>query len=348
MRAANQLLGVADPGTAEDTARWMLALQAQDFAGARWALALRGRSGETVADIHAALDGARIVRSWPLRGTLQITAAEDLRLLLAVSAERTIRATRTRRAQLGLEAEDLMHAEALALRLLADRRPMQRTQLMAAFDADGLDTSGQRGSHLLLHLALTRVVCFGPLEGRQHTVVLLDDWVPGPDPDRSGALRVLAPRYFTSHGPASVGDLAWWAGITTTEAAAATAEAAGGLIPLAGESGELWVGRGSAAVDTVALHVVPGEAVRLLPAFDELLLGYADRSASLAPEHAERVSPGGNGLFRPVLARAGRVLGTWRAVRRRGGFTVTSEPFDPDSPVDADADARAFAAFSAP
>lgn len=237
MRAANQLLGVADPGTAEDTARWMLALQAQDFAGARWALALRGRSGETVADIHAALDGARIVRSWPLRGTLQITAAEDLRLLLAVSAERTIRATRTRRAQLGLEAEDLMHAEALALRLLADRRPMQRTQLMAAFDADGLDTSGQRGSHLLLHLALTRVVCFGPLEGRQHTVVLLDDWVPGPDPDRSGALRVLAPRYFTSHGPASVGDLAWWAGITTTEAAAATAEAAGGLIPLAASCG---------------------------------------------------------------------------------------------------------------
>src|SRR4051794_4049001 len=106
-RAANQLLDDGPPRRPEDTVRWMLAMQAQDFAGSLWAVAARDRADETRADIERALTDGRLVRSWPMRGTLHLTAAEDLRPLLTVSAPRSLAASRGRRAQLGLTEEDL-------------------------------------------------------------------------------------------------------------------------------------------------------------------------------------------------------------------------------------------------
>ena len=49
------------------------------------------------------------------------------------------------------------------------------------------------------------------------------------------------------------------------------------------------------------------EGTLLLPGFDEYLLGYADRDAVLAPEHAERIVPGRNGVFRPTVVVGGQV-----------------------------------------
>ncbi len=62
------------------------------------------------------------------------------------------------------------------------------------------------------------------------------------------------------------------------------------------------------ARDAVAAE---GEGVHLLPGFDEYLLGYKDRAAVLAPEHAHRIVPGANGIFRPMIVANGRIVGTW-------------------------------------
>ena len=67
------------------------------------------------------------------------------------------------------------------------------------------------------------------------------------------------------------------------------------------------------------------EAVHLLPAFDEYLLGYQDRRAVLDDEHFERIVPGGNGIFKPTIVANGRVVGTWR--RSGGDGRVDLEPF---------------------
>jgi hypothetical protein len=326
-RAANQLLDDGPPRRPEDTVRWMLAMQAQDFAGSLWAVAARDRADETRADIERALTDGRLVRSWPMRGTLHLTAAEDLRPLLTVSAPRSLAASRGRRAQLGLTEEDLARGRELTEQLLAGGNALPRAELMAAITERGLDTSGQRAAHLLLFLSLTGVTCLGPMRGRQHAVVLLDEWLPGVAPERAEALRELTVRYVCGHGPVTAADLAWWAGIPKTEAAASLAAATDALEEVETEQGPMWLAPDSPGADPLRV----GEAaatVRLLPPFDELLLGYTDRAGALEPGFAEQVAPGANGLFRPIITRGGRVLGTWRVERSRPP-RVELDPFDP-------------------
>ena len=67
--------------------------------------------------------------------------------------------------------------------------------------------------------------------------------------------------------------------------------------------------------------------MRLLPAFDEYLLGWRDRAFALAPEWAGTVNRGG-GMIRPVLIVDGRVGATWRTVEQRPEL----EPFEPLAP----------------
>jgi hypothetical protein len=78
----------------------------------------------------------------------------------------------------------------------------------------------------------------------------------------------------------------------------------------------------------------------LLPGFDEYLLGYTDRSASLDPAYAKQVHPGGNGVFAPTLISQGRVVGTWKRAFKKGTIVVAPNPFN----VLSKAEAQAFAA----
>ncbi len=74
---------------------------------------------------------------------------------------------------------------------------------------------------------------------------------------------------------------------------------------------------------------VPGQrTVLALPGFDEFLLGYADRSVVLAPEHAEKIVPGGNGMFKKTIVAGGTVIGTWARAPGGRGDGVVPEPFD--------------------
>ncbi len=325
MRAAAQLLLDGPRAGPEETVRWMLALQAQDFAGGLWAVALRDRADETRADIEAALGAGTIVRSWPMRGTLHLVTPRDLRLLLAITAIRAVAAAAGRRAQLGLSPEQLDRGRKLTVELLAGGRALPRAELMAAIAERGLDTSGQRAAHLLGWLSQTGVTCLGPMVGRQQAVVLLDEWSPGEAPERDTALREATLRYVRSHGPVGAADLSWWLGITKTEATRALTEAGDELERIESEAGPLWLAPDSPAGDPQSVAAA-ADAVRLLPPFDELLLGYTDRSASLEPAYAHHVAPGANGLFRPVVAAGGRILGLWR-VERRSTPSVEFDPF---------------------
>lgn len=343
MRAAAQLVLPGPTSSIPEVADRVLAFQAQDFSAGCWSVGLRAEPGTGRSDVLAGLADGRLVRSWPLRGTLQIVSRHAVRPMLAVSGARSLRAMAGRRRQLGLDEAALARGEELARDLLSSG-PMIRPNLMAAFEERGLNTAGQRGAHLLLALALTQVLCFGPLDGRQHTFVLLDDWVAPPDLQQD-PLPWLAARYAESHGPVRVADLAWWAGITKTEAARGFAEAADALVELPADGGSAFVGRDSPALDA-EMVAAAGDAVAVLPAFDELLLGYADRSAALPRERQDLVAPGANGLFRPVLSVGGRIIGTWQAKRDRSGTTVVPELFaDETLPDGFGAAAARFAEF---
>ena len=314
--AGSTIAGSAIAGSASaspvDTVRHLLAVQAQDFPGAKWTVGLR-TPGSTDAAIEAELAAATIVRSWPMRGTLHFTAAEDLGWMLSLTADRIAARAAGRHRQLGISDDDLATCRAIAERLLADG-PRSRSELVAAFDAAGQPTAAQRGNHILLNLSIYGTLVFGPVTGKQQSFALLDDWVRSPRRlDRDEALAEFALRYFTSHGPATVNDFAWWASLTLTDARAGLAAVSDHLESF----GDYWHAPG----------LTPADGVFALPGFDEFLLGYSDRSAALHSDHAERVVPGSNGMFMPTVVVDGEVVGTWKRAVTAKGVTVTSEAF---------------------
>lgn len=301
----------------------LLAMQAQDHAGALWSIGVR-TDGATEGSIEAALASGAIVRGWPLRRTLHVIAAADHRWLLALLGPRAVAATLPRARGLGIEAADVVAAEKALTRALTGGKQLARDAAMACLDRAGVVTAGQRGYHLLVRLALEGVLCLGPRAGKQPTFVLVDDWlarVPAAPRSREQALIELATRFFASHGPATIADLVGWAAITVGDAKTGIAGAGAALARVDVDGVAHWM------APDVAVPRPRADAVDLLAGFDELVLGYKQRAAFLDPAHADAIVPGGNGVFRPTVVVDGRVVGTWARVRRAKADVVTVTPF---------------------
>lgn len=307
-------------GNPADVVRWMLAMQAQDFGGAKWSVGLR-LPGSTDAAIEASLATGEIVRSWPMRGTLHFVAPEDLRWLLAVSGPRQANSAAKRRNELGITDGELAAAGDIAVELMSGGRSVRRDRLLEAWEARGIPTTGQRGYHLLWNLGHAGLIVFGPVDGKQPTFALFEEWVRDPrtlDPDE--ALGEFAARYFRAHGPATVRDFAWWASITLTDAKKGLAIAGGEL-----EDRDF-----DGTVHYFAKDLEPSAAgVHALPGFDEYMLGYQDRSAALAGEFSDRIVPGNNGIFLPTVVVDGEIVGTWRRTDTTKKASVAVEGFRP-------------------
>ena len=316
MRLASQHIATAGLSTPGDVVSWMLAMQAQDFPGAKWSVGLRALQ-TSEATVDAAFHSAEVVRSWPMRGTLHLVPAEELGWMLDLTAPRAIRSAASRRAALGIADADVDRAREIAVASLTGGRALTRHAILAVIAAGGVSTEGQRGYYLLWYLAQTGTLVLGAVQDRQQTFTLLDEWVRAPRRlDRDEALGELAYRYFRSHGPATARDLVRWSGLTMADVQRGMA-VSGGLLTALDLDGV----RYHLAPETLAQAPVPAR-VHLLPGFDEYLLGYGDRTAALASEHSGAVVPGSNGMFKPTVVADGEVVGTWRRTVTRGGVLV--------------------------
>ena len=326
LRMAAQGIVPAGPATPGQVVRSMLAMQGQDLPGARWSIGLRGHV--TDDEVGAAFDAGDIVRSWPMRGTLHVVAAEDIGWMLELMAPRVVAATATRRAQLGITADELRRAGDAAVGALDGGRVLTREALLAVLATNGIGIDGQRGYHFLGYLAQTGVIVLGPVTGRQQSFALLGEWVRTPRTlERDEALGELADRYFRSHGPATERDLARWSGLPLRDVRRGTALCSDRLARL--EIGGITYHLAPEALDGAAVGSPAPHApdVRLLPGFDEYLLGYLDRTAALAAEHAQAVVPGNNGMFLPTIVIDGDVVGTWRRAAGTREAVIRMSPF---------------------
>lgn len=315
IRLRAQRLVPADRAPLE-VARALLAMQGQDAFSANWSLGVR--TNATLAAVQDAFDRGELVRSWPVRGTLHVHAAEDLPWLAALLGPRVIETTARRRAQLDLDERTLARARDVALGVL-ERGAASRASLLGAWTKAKIEVGGQRGYHLLFHLGVLGVICLGPHLDGEPAFVAVDRWIRRPRVlEGDAALRELALRYFDSHGPAPEAELAAWAKLRAADARRALALARPELEARTVQ-GRGWLGpRDASPAPRVPL---------LLPGFDEWVLGYRDRGAILAPAHAERIVPGGNGIFQPTLVLDGRVIGTWRRRAKARGWCLSLEPF---------------------
>ncbi|MFF1879061.1 winged helix DNA-binding domain-containing protein [Leifsonia sp. NPDC058230] len=308
----------------------MLAVQAQDFGAACWALGVRA-PGIVQADVIAALDAGEIIRSWPMRGTLHFVPPADLRWMLSITTERMVNGLTLRHRQLELESPDFVKAQDVVTAAIQGGRDISRADLMELWEANGIATAGQRGYHLIYFLAQTGVLCWGPSHKTQQSLVLLDEWVPeSRDLGHDEALAEFFVRYVAGHGPATMKDFVWWTKGTVAGAKTALAVAGDRLTSLTVDGIEYWMpteltGRASENAPTAAEK----SAVHLLPGFDEYLIGYQNRDVVLDPEHADIIVPGGNGVFAPIIVSRGRVTGTWKRKTTSTRVTVDPRPFSP-------------------
>ena len=336
-----------------DVVRWQTALQGQDFPGVLFSIGLRA-PGSTRTQVAAAFDSAAVVRSWPMRGTLHVTLAEDLGWLLALTGQRTAAGLASRHRELDITATDVDQVRESALELLVSGPGRAtRDELFAAFERAGQRTASQRGTHLVFMLCLQGTLVQGPINpagnGNTQFFVSTDHWIRHPRTlERGQALAELALRYFRSHGPATVKDFQWWTKLTMADIKCGMALVADQLESLECNGVRYWL-----APETAELlsGTVPGaRSVVLLPGFDEYLLGYTDRSAALAPGHAALIVPGKNGMFKATVVAGGRVAGTWRkaqsASERQRAGAVFAEPFTVLRPAQDRALDKAAAAYA--
>jgi hypothetical protein len=300
----------------------MGAIQAQDYANALWAVGARVKDA-TEKSVEEAVARREIVRTWPMRRTLHFVPGADAKWMVELSADRVIASAAGRAQQLELDEKVFSKARKVFTKALQGGRQQSREAMRALLIEAGLPAQDSRATHIFWRMAQERLICFGAREGKQPSFVLLDEWVPKPNrPERDEAIQILARRYFTSHGPATMKDFVWWSGLKVSDARAGVAALGDDLEKLAIEGVDHWM-----SPEISREEIACG--AHLLPGFDEIVIAYQDRLATLAQEHAERIVPGGNGMFLPMVMDEGRVVGTWKRTLKAKEVKVLIEAFKP-------------------
>lgn len=287
---------LAEPAaTVPDVARRLLAVQAQDFAASRWALGIRTAGGLTVGDVDRAFDEGHLVRAWTQRGTLHVVEPHSVGTILAVTGERQARAY-------GIEPQVLDGGERVFRAALDAEGNLTRSAFVEALQRNGVAGSVTAGSRILTALSIRGVLALGPVVPRAAGVTR-EQFVVALPPraaDTDDPTVDLLVAYLRGHAPATIADFAWWAGLPSGQARAAAERAGERVVRL--EYGLL-------ALTETTVGTVP--APLALPAFDEYVLSYADRSLGMGVGDRTTVGPTANGMVRPVLLRDGVAVGTW-------------------------------------
>jgi len=292
-RLDNQKLSSSELKKPADVVRWLGAVQAQDFEGAKWALALRMRSA-TKAAIEKAYNEGKILRTHLMRPTWHFVAADDIRWLLELTAPRVnIKAgPYYRKYELG--SAIFKRSNKALTNALRGGKHLTRPALKAVLNQAGVAVDDPiRLVQVLLRAELDGVICSGPIVGKHITYALLEERVPAAKPlERDEALAKLTRRYFTSHGPATLQDFTWWSGLTVADAR-----------------------RGVALVDRQLRATQSAQkskySAHFLPAFDEYLVAYKDRE---------------QGLLGPAVIVDGRIAGTWKRTIDKAAVTIVFSP----------------------
>ena len=295
---------------------WMGAMQAQDFNMAKWAVGVRipDCTGEMVLD---AFNKGEILRTHVLRPTWHFVVPEDIRWMLNLTAPRIVSAMKSRDTELAVTGEFLNKSFQVIERSLRDNRHLTKEDLVNRLKIDGINVNSSQMYHLMCHAEITGLVCSGALQGKEQTYALLEERVPEMKPlSRDEALAQLANTFFRSHAPATLQDFVWWSGLSVTDARNGLEAIKPILVSEKYDEQIYWM------PSDLKIFASENEIVHLLPAFDEYIVAYKNRSAVL-PDAEYHRAVSSNGVFRPVIVRNGRVIGIWKKTVSKNKKIVT-------------------------
>ncbi|MCO6449424.1 MAG: AlkZ family DNA glycosylase [Caldilineales bacterium] len=321
-RLAQQHIAGTTLTTPREIVGWMGAMQAQDFAMAKWAIGVR-LPHATELEINAALNKGDILRTHVLRPTWHFVAADDIHWMLELTAPHIKAGLRSRHKQLGLSGDVVAKSARVIEAALKDAQSLTREALIAQLNQAQIATDENRASHLFMLAELDGIICSGPMKNGKQTYALLAERVPQATPlPRDEALAKLARTYFRSHGPATVQDFIWWSGLSAGDARSALELVQAELDSETIESHTYWF------ADSLSLRGREIESTHLLPAYDEFVISYRDRSAALPHENHKR-AVSSNGVFWPTIAIDAQVEGVWKRTIRTKKVEIELDFFHP-------------------
>jgi hypothetical protein len=319
LRLANQQIVATRCQEPAEVVASLGAMQAQDYLGTLWAIGLR-LPAATETDIEQAIADRTIIRTWPLRSTLHFVAAADVHWLLEFLGPRIVATAGLRHEQFGLDKTVLTRIRRVLVKALQSDQQLTRDEIYTLLQRARISVEGQRGYHILWRMGVDRIICFGARRGKQQTFTLLEEWSPKVRVlDSDAALAELTLRYFQGHGPATLPDFVWWSGLKISDARTGLAMVSARLESVTVNDTVYWMN--PASLGRTA------SVVSLLPGFDEYLLGYRDRSASLDPLDAQKIQPGSNGIFAATIVINGKITGTWKRVFAKKSVAISTDLF---------------------
>lgn len=322
-RLANQQVSHHRFVKPKEVVAWMGAMQAQDYAMARWAVGVRLPSADHNA-VQKAVDKGEIIRTHLLRPTWHFVSGHDAGWIIDLTAPHIQGSMKSRLKQLELTPRLLAKALTILDKLLRDGDHLTRDEIIRAWEKNKILTGDQRASHLLICAELEKVICSGAIKAMKNTYAHFGRRVKEQKPlSRDEGLCRLAERYFTSHGPSTLADFANWSGLPMPDARKAIKYTEHILTSEKIDSNLYWFRDGS-------VNDARFDDVYCLPAFDEFVIGYKDRSACLLDKH-KAVVISINGMFFPIIVARGKVVGSWKKSVAKHRVDIIPELFS-DAP----------------
>ena len=319
-RLHNQLLSQTKFTQPSQVVAWLGAVQSQDYAGAKWALAQR-TNGLTDAAIEQAFARGEILRTHVLRPTWHFVTPVDIHWMLALTAPRVRAAMAYMNRQLGLDTAIFEKSNAALTKALQGNKQLTRSELGQILQKAGIPVDGLHLGHLMGRAELDGIICSGARRGKQHTYALLEERAPQAkslEPDE--ALAELTKRYFTSHGPATLPDFVWWSGLTTTDARKGIEFVKSQFDHEVVDDQTYWfIASGSTRKLSPTVH--------LLPDYDEYTVGYTDRAEIFDITHSNKLDARGSVLAQYSIMINGQVAGTWKRTIKKNEVLIELVPF---------------------
>jgi hypothetical protein len=291
--AAQGLIPETSCSSAEEAARVVIGVQAQDLRAAE--LALRSRvPGLTRGAVRA----ASLLPTWTVRGTVHLIAASDRPWLHALLAERNARMFGARFERFGIVDEvNAMRGDVVEL---CAEQPRDRASLLRALVDRGHPSLEQGPINTFVPWLSTQGLIVTDIDGLLHAAD------PPPAVDYDEALAIIGSRYRDGYGPCDATDLAKWSSLPITQARRALAAA-------------------GPPRDLDAFPTDDPPPCLLLAAFDTLMLGHRTREPFVAADHDHHILKGG-GMLKPVALVGGVATGTWSIKNGRPGAAWFGRP----------------------
>jgi hypothetical protein len=306
-RLHNQLLSQTECTGPAQVVEQLGAVQSQDYAGAKWALAQRLKDPTTDAAIDKAFNEGKILRTHVMRPTWHFVAPGDIRWLLMLTGPRVHTGNAFMYRKLELDKNIIKKSYKVLEKVLQGNKQLTRTELSVAFEKAGIIATGVRLGYFMMSAELDGLICSGGRKGKQFTYALLEERAPRVRPlKRDEALAELVRRYFTTRGPATLHDFTWWSGLTM-------ADAKKGIEMVKPEFvNEILDGQAYWFADSSTPVREKSPTAHLLPNYDEYFIGFKDRSAIAQVANRAGVKSDDPALIAHVIIMDGQVVGGWR------------------------------------